>query len=115
MDYITIDNLHINGAHGHYEHERNSEQEFLLSLRVGIDAQKPANSDALADTIDYDLLRSIVENVFAGESRYLVETLAEQIAEKILHDTSAREVTVSIQKTEVWPNGIPGIIITRSK
>ena len=115
MDYITIDNLRVNGAHGHYDHERNAEQEFLLSLRIGIDTKKPAESDALADTIDYDFLRSIVENVFSGKSRYLIETLAEEIAQNILAETIAQEVSISIQKTGVWTNGIPGISITRTK
>ena len=115
MDYITIDGLRVNGAHGHYEHERNAEQEFLVSLRIGIDAKKAAETDALADTIDYDLLRTIIETIFNGKSRYLLEALAEEIIQKILLETIAQEVTITIQKTGVWSNGIPGVSITRSK
>ena len=115
MDYITIDNLRINGAHGYYEHERNAEQEFVLSLRIGIDGRNAAESDALSDTIDYDLIRTIAENVFKGKSRYLLETLAEEITQEILKETIAQEVSISIQKTGVWSNGIPGISITRTK
>ena len=115
MDYITIDSLRVYGAHGHYEHERNSEQEFLVALRVGIDAKKAAQSDALTDTIDYDLLRTIVENVFKGRPHYLLEALTEEITRTILTETIAQEVSISIQKTGVWSNGIPGISITRQK
>jgi dihydroneopterin aldolase len=115
MDYITIDDLRINAAHGHYEHERKVEQEFLVSLRVGIDAHKAADSDALADTIDYDALRGIVEDVFKGKAHYLIEALAEEIAQKTLKETIAQEVSISIKKTAVWPNGIPGISISRRK
>jgi dihydroneopterin aldolase len=115
MDYITIDDLRVNAAHGHYEKERQVEQEFLISLRVGIDAHAAGNSDKLADTIDYDSLRTSVEEVFKGKSHYLIEALAEEVAQKVLKDTIAREVSISIKKTAVWPNGVPGISITRTK
>lgn len=115
MDYITIDHLRIQGKHGHFEHERQVEQEFLISLKVGVDAREAGKSDELADTIDYDHVRSIVQEIFKGTSHYLVEALAEEIAQRILADTPAREVTISIQKTAVWPNGVPGVVITRSR
>ena len=115
MDYITIDSLRIQGAHGHYEHERQVEQEFLISMKVGIDAKEAGKSDKLDDTIDYDKLRSIAQEVFKGKSYYLIEALAEEIAQEILKETSVKEVTISIQKTAVWPNGIPGVVITRTK
>jgi dihydroneopterin aldolase len=115
MDYITIDDLRIHAAHGHYEHERRVEQEFLVSLRVGVANRKAASSDTLADTIDYDVLREIVEGVFKSEPHYLLEALADEIAQKILAETPAREVSISIKKTAVWPNGVPGVSITRTK
>jgi dihydroneopterin aldolase len=115
MDYITIDSLRIQGTHGYYEHERQAEQEFCVSLKVGVDAKEAGKSDELADTIDYDKLRTITEDVFKGRPRYLIETLAEEIAENILKEMLVREVTISIQKTAVWPNGVPGVVVTRSK
>ena len=115
MDYITINDLRIQGAHGHYEHERQVEQEFLISIKVGMNAKEAGKSDQLADTIDYDKLRMITEDVFKGKSHYLIEALAEEIAQKILQETPAKEVTISIQKTAVWPSGVPGVLITRSK
>ncbi len=113
MDHITIDGFKIQATHGHYEHERHVEQEFVVSLRVGYDMHKAAGSDALADTIDYDDLRTIIQDIFNGKSHYLIEALAEEIAQQILEKTPAQEVTVSIQKTAAWPNGVPGVSITR--
>ena len=115
MDYITIDDLRIQAKHGHYEQERKIEQEFLISLKVGIEMKAAGDSDVLSDTIDYDILRGIVTDIFAGQSHYLVEALAEEIAHAILEKTIAREVTISIKKTAVWPSGIPGIVLTRTK
>jgi dihydroneopterin aldolase len=113
MDFITLDDLTVLGAHGHYPHERTKEQEFIVSLTLGTDLRRAGQSDRLADTIDYDVVRSIVRDTFAAESRYLVESLAETIAERILSETPAREVGITIRKTAAWDNGVPGIRITR--
>jgi len=113
MDYLTIDTLTVHGVHGHYAEEREKEQEFEISLRVGMHAKRAGQSDALSDTIDYDVLKRIVRDVFARESRYLIESLAETIAERILHETPALEATISIRKKAVWASGVPGITITR--
>ncbi len=113
MDYLTIDSLVVSGAHGYYEQERQREQEFELSLRVGTHVRRAGQSDALVDTIDYDVLKRIVRETFARESRFLIESLAETIAERILRDTPALEVTVSIKKKAVWESGVPGVTITR--
>jgi len=113
MDYITVDALRVHGAHGHYAHEREVEQEFEVSLRVVLDTHSAGGSDVLTDTIDYDVLRSITLGVFADTSKYLVEALAETIAAKVLAIPQALEVTISIRKMAVWDNGIPGISITR--
>lgn len=115
MDYLTIENLSVRGMHGHYEHERRVEQEFVVSMKVGFDAHEAGKSDKLDDTIDYDQLRMITEEVFKGEPHYLLESLAQVIADRILSETPAREITISIQKPEVWPNGVPGAVITRTK
>src|SRR5438105_1282338 len=112
MDYITIHALKVNGVHGHYEQERTREQEFNVCLKVGTHLRTAGQSDALTDSIDYDLLKAIVEETFVRESRYLMESLAEEIASRILAQTPALEVTVTIQKTAVWGNGIPGVAIT---
>lgn len=113
MDYLTIDSLTIYGAHGHYDHERTKEQEFEVSLRVGMHLRRAGQSDALLDTLDYDVLKRIIEETFARESRYLIESLAEKIAERILQETSALEVRIAIKKKAVWDNGVPGVSITR--
>ncbi len=113
MDYLTVEALTIFGAHGYYEHERTREQEFEVSLRVGTHLRPAGQSDALSDTIDYDVLKRIVEETFTRESRYLIESLAESIAARILRETPALEASVTIKKKAVWDNGVPGVAITR--
>ena len=115
MDYVTLEQFKIQSIHGHFEHERNVEQEFEVSLKVGFDIAEAGKSDKLPHTLDFDFLRKCVETVFAQKKYYLVEAIAEEIAEKVLVDMRAQEVTVSIKKNAVWPDAIPGVIITRRK
>lgn len=115
MDYVTLEQFKISGVHGHHAHERHVEQEFVISLKVGCDIGRAGASDKLPDTIDFDFLRKSIEHVFASKSYYLVEALAEDIATAVLKDARAKEVTISIQKVAVWPDAVPGVIITRHR
>ncbi len=114
MDYIHIDNFRVGGIHGHYEKEWSREQDFDIALRVGFES-KAGHTDTLADTIDYDDLKAIIEETFAGKRRFLIEKIAEEIADKVLKDTRIKEVSLTIRKLEAWENGVPGITITRSQ
>lgn len=114
MDFLHIEDLVVEATHGHYEKEWSKEQRFLISLRVGFDSHAAGKSDALTDTIDYDVLKKEVHEALAADRRYLIEKLADDIAERILKDQRALEVTVTIKKLDVWDNGIPGVTITRS-
>lgn len=113
MDYVHIDNLRISGKHGHYARERRGTQDFEVSLKVGMDVQKAGKSDKLRHSLNYAHLKSIAEDVFAAAPRYLLESLAEDIAKKILKDKRAREVSVTIKKLAIWKNGVPGVTIVR--
>lgn len=115
MDYIHIDSFTVGGIHGHYEHEWSREQSFEVSLKAGFEGKKPGATDTLADTIDYDDLKKAIEETLKGKRRYLVEKLAEEIAEKVLMDSRILEITVTIRKLEAWENGVPGVTITRRR
>jgi dihydroneopterin aldolase len=116
MDYVTVDALRVRGIHGCHKYERTDPQDFLVSVQVGADLSVPAASDALEDAIDFDFIRGAVEEAFARERRYLIETIAEEIAQAILKDARALEVSVSIKKPDVWKgDGMPGVSVARTK
>ena len=115
MDYIHIDKLSFRGKHGVYAAERKVEQEFAVSIMLGVDTAKAAQSDALGDTINYSKIKVIVEQVIHGESCYLIEKLAGQIAEKILENKRIHSAQVTIKKVAVWENGVPGVTILRTR
>lgn len=113
MDYVHIDGLKISGKHGHYVRERRGTQDFEVSIKVAIDTSKAGKSDKLRHSLNYSTLKQIAEDVFAAAPRYLLETLAEDIAKKVLKDKRAKEVSVTIKKLAIWKNGTPGVTIVR--
>lgn len=115
MDYIHIDKLIFRGKHGHFEKERRVEQEFAVSVKLGVDTFIASKSDNLADTIDYGEVKNKIGAVLEGNSRYLLEKLAEEIVQKILEDVRIHTVELTIQKPEVWGNGLPGVTISRAR
>ena len=115
MDYIHLDNLFFKGKHGAYEAERKVEQEFEVSVRLGVNVPQAGQRDMLADTVDYDEVKKKIQGVIEGSSRYLIEKLAEEIAAKLLEDTHITSVEITIKKPEVWESGVPGVTIVRTR
>jgi dihydroneopterin aldolase len=114
MDHIHIDNLRFRAKHGVYANERSTEQEFTVSVRLGVEVPQAGKSDELADTVNYQVVKDCIQEVIEGNSRYLIEKLAEEMAEKILEDKRIKTVELTICKPEVWENGTPGITILRA-
>lgn len=115
MDTIHIRTLIVSGNHGAYEEERRLEQEFQVDLEFSCDTSKAGVSDALKDTVDYQVIKDIIVSIIKNTKTYLIEKIAEDIARAILGDPRITSVTVSVQKITIWKNGIPGVTITRSR
>ncbi len=116
MDYIHLNNLKIRGKHGVYEEERKVEQEFELHLKLGVgDTSVAAHSHDIKDAIDYVPIKHEIEKIITGESYYLIETLAELIAEKVFEDTRIQTLELTITKPEVWDHAVPGLTIFRQR
>ncbi|MCE9541890.1 dihydroneopterin aldolase [Candidatus Kaiserbacteria bacterium] len=115
MDTIFIQDLVIRGKHGVSEEERAHEQEFILDISIDFDTQKAAESCELQDTIDYNFFRSTAHSVVRDSSFLLIETLADTVARKILENTRINYVSVTVKKTEMFDDCIPGVTVVRKK
>jgi len=116
MDYIHIDKLIVRGRHGVGEQERKVEQEFEVSLRLAVgDTRVAAQSQKLSDAVDYQPIKDLIVEIVEGKSFYLIETLAETIAQKILKDIRIKSLELTIKKPEVWESGVPGLTIMRGR
>ncbi len=115
LDTIYLKNYTVVAKHGYYKEEHTKAQRFLVSVIVWVDVQSAGKSDNLKETLNYELLRTIVHDVLMKSPHNLVESLAEEIAERILHHPKITSVQVDIAKPDVWSDCTPGVSIVRNK
>ncbi len=105
-DRVVLSDLRLRGQHGVGDDERARPQEFAVTIECPIDARRAAASDDVADALDYRRLRAIAAEVVGGSPRHLIETLAEEIARRVLADVAPAWVRVRV--TKVAPPGFEG-------
>ena len=105
-DLVSVRDLRVHGKHGVSVDEQAVAQEFAVDVECPTDAATAAASDDLADALDYRRLRDVVEAVIGGPPRRLVETIAEELAERVLRELHRPWVRVRV--TKLQPGTIPG-------
>ena|SRR4030081_3853860 len=98
MDRILLEGMAFQGHHGVRPAERERPQEFKVDVELDCDLSEPGRSDRIEDTIDYRQVRAIAKEVIEGESKKLLETLAGQIADRVLELPRVAGVSVRISK-----------------
>ena len=97
-DRITLTGLRVRGFHGVLPEERRDGQDFVVDAALALDVTAAAQSDDLAQTVDYGALAERLAAVVAGEPVQLIETLAVRLAEVCLADERVREAEVTVHK-----------------
>ena len=103
-DAISLIGIVVYGYHGARPEERSLGQRFVVDIDLDLDLTEPSTSDELSDTVNYSEVYQVVTDVLHGPSVNLLETLAGNIANKMLSRFSQIEVAhVS--------SAIPGVAI----
>jgi dihydroneopterin aldolase len=98
MDRILLEGMSFHGRHGVRPAERERPQEFKVDIEVDCDLSEPGRTDRVEDTVDYRQVRTIAKEVIEGESHKLLESLAAQMAQRVLQLKRVGGVTVRIAK-----------------
>ena len=118
MDRVALSGLKARGYHGVFPEERKEGQTFVVDLVLGLDTRPAAADDDLAKTVHYGVVAEEVVAVVEGEPVYLIETLAERIAQACLKHEGVQEVEVRVHKPNA-PITVPfddvTVTITRSR
>lgn len=115
MDTVFIRALALRGKHGVYDEERAREQEFMLDIAIDFDTRKAAMSDDLNDTVNYAMFRKAAKDIVENRSFRLLEKLADTVAQEILEDARIGRVSVTVRKTEMYPDCTPGVTVIRER
>lgn len=100
-DRIILEGIEAYGRHGVHPAERELGQLFRVDLSVGLSLQAAGSMDDLEKTLNYVELAAIVRRVVEGESRRLIEAVAEQIAKQVLALGVVSWVQVRVYKPHV--------------
>jgi dihydroneopterin aldolase len=114
MDIVYIRDLEIKTIIGIFDWEREQRQLVCLNLEMATDNRRAAASDAIEDALDYkSVAKRLIDFVEASEF-FLVETLAERVAEIVLTEFKVPWVKLQLGKPgAVTGSTDVGVIIER--
>lgn len=98
MDKIILDGMFFMARHGVTEEERATAQPFAVDAEIFADLKPAAADDDLNKTVDYALVYELVQEIVLEERFSLIETLAEEIAARILSNQLVEKVIVRVKK-----------------
>jgi dihydroneopterin aldolase len=99
-DQIRILGIRGTGHHGVFAHERAEGQQFSVDVCLDVRTAAAADTDDLADTVDYGQVANAVHALVVGEPVDLIETLAERIASACLAFPGVERVKVTVHKPQ---------------
>jgi len=105
-DIILLEGIQIPAALGVTAAERRMRRPVTLDLEVERDLRDAGRTDQIRQTIHYERIFEVVEDVAANHEHRLVESLGERIAEAILAKFDVDAVTVTVRK----PKPIAGVL-----
>ena len=98
MDYIHIKDLLARCIIGINEDERREKQDVVINVVLGVDTQPAGRSDRFEDAVDYRALKKRIFSMVEQSEYFLVEALAEEIADIALENPGVAEVRVLVEK-----------------
>ncbi len=119
MDCINLTGIRAYGYTGYLVEEQVLGQWFEVDLKLWLDLAAAGQTDAIADTLDYRNVISLVQNLVKTSKFALVERLAAAIADSILQQ-SDRVIQVQVTLTKLAApipdfSGKISIELTRAK
>ena len=116
---VAVENYKLKGKHGVFDHEREKDQPFVVSIWVIL--KEPSSNDELSSSGDYGFLQRTVHDVIArGDSVMMMETLCDKIIEVVSGHLNVAGVKIRMEKPQApmphngglavvertWPEGL---------
>lgn len=98
LDRIHIRDLLLRCTIGVYDEERREKQDVVINVTLHADLREACGSDRIEDTVDYKAIKKRIIAMVDGSAFFLVERLAERIAEICLEAPRILRVDVSVDK-----------------
>ena len=86
-DKVIIKGIKAFGYHGVFDLEKKSGQDFIVDIEYSYDTSDAIETDDISKAIDYAAISNLVKNIVEGESRNLIEKVADDIANKLMKNS----------------------------
>lgn len=104
---IRLENCAFFARHGVYSEEEKLGQRFFVDAVLKVDAGEGLVNDDIDETVDYGVAFSLIEKIVTGTRRYLIESLALDIAKAMLSSfVNVQHVEITIRKPNAPVMGI---------
>jgi dihydroneopterin aldolase len=116
MDIVYIRELEVRTIIGIYDWEREQQQVVSMDLEMGSDITRAAATDSIEQALDYKAVAKRIIQFVEGSEFFLVETLAERIAEIVLKEFSVPWLKLRLGKPgAVTGSRDVGVVIERGE
>ena len=116
MDIVYIRELEVRTIIGIYDWDREQQQVVSMDLEMGSDITRAAATDSIEQALDYKAVAKRIIQFVEGSEFFLVETLAERIAEIVLNEFSVPWLKLRLGKPgAVTGSRDVGVVIERGE
>ncbi|MFT3741624.1 MAG: dihydroneopterin aldolase [Gammaproteobacteria bacterium] len=105
MDKLFLKGLQLEAMVGVYPEERLAPQVLNVDIEISINARKAALTDALSETLDYDYIAQCLAAWSRETTFFLLESLADYLAQKIVTEFGDRRVRLRLSKQSLNQSG----------
>lgn len=101
MDAIFLHNFRTKAMIGIYPWEKKVPQLIELNLEIALPTSSACITDNIKDTLDYSLIAERIKQTLSDKHFFLLEALAEHIAQFILTEFNSPQVKISVAKLSI--------------
>ena len=105
-DRIIVSGIRFHARHGATRIEREIGVRYFVTVEMEKNLDRSMTSDQLEDTVDYGQVHDVVMEVARGNSFYLLEALAGEVAARLLAQFPILAVRVQVRKETPVLDGI---------
>ncbi|MFA6101811.1 MAG: dihydroneopterin aldolase [Victivallaceae bacterium] len=98
FDKIHITDLLLRCVIGLNDWERTQKQDVLINITLYADLSRPCQTDSIEDSVDYKVIKKQIIAMTESSSFYLVERLADSIAQICLAHPRVKAVNIKVDK-----------------
>lgn len=98
VDRILIKDLMVRCVIGVNDDERREKQDVVMNVVLHADCRPAGRSDRFEDAVDYRAIKKKIVKMAEASEHYLVEALAERVAEICLENPRVEKAEVRVEK-----------------